>query len=411
MAEITTDQVMEWMKNLDPERMKKFFDTITQSSPAVNQTLTKLFKTLDDGKDAIVDLGTSAEDAFKKLKSISLTNIIDDVQNLTRSHKDWVSVGQQAALVGGALYSGLKPEIFDSMSRSVESNTYSLEGTVKSLAAVGAKVPLAGEALKEFGKIAPFAEMADSARKFELGLIQTAAASGDLGELYKTVGDDLAGLALKQQQYIDISFQAAQANNLTTKQASEYARALMSIPGAMDTTITSTENGIKDMSLLDAALKVAAGTGQNFADVQEQINDAFLSFGTPLEKSLNYISRMSDVSQNLRIPLNLVHQATKTAADSFKLFGDNSEAAIEIMNRMGGALKQTGLGPQAITQVIQDMTQAIGQMGIAQKAFLSQQTGGANGLQGAFQVDLLLRQGKLDEVQKKVEQSLSLIHI
>jgi hypothetical protein len=45
-------------------------------------------------------------------------------------------------------------------------------------------------------------------------------------------------------------------------------------------------------------------------------------------------------------------------------------------------------------------------MDTAQKAFLSSQTGGAGGLRGSFEIDMMMREGNMGEVYKKMEQSL-----
>ena len=45
-------------------------------------------------------------------------------------------------------------------------------------------------------------------------------------------------------------------------------------------------------------------------------------------------------------------------------------------------------------------------MDIAQQAFLSGMTGGVGGLQGAFEIDIMLAEGKVDEVAGKVESAM-----
>ena len=127
------------------------------------------------------------------------------------------------------------------------------------------------------------------------------------------------------------------------------------------------------------------------------------NFGTSGGKALEIFSRMSSASQALKIPMDLVKDATASAAENFKMFGDNSQAAINILGRFGPVLKDAGMGPEAITELTRKYGGTISRLDMAQQAFVSQQAGGVGGLQGAFEIDKLKREGKIDEVQAMVE--------
>jgi hypothetical protein len=166
------------------------------------------------------------------------------------------------------------------------------------------------------------------------------------------------------------------------------------------------EDATDSIQLLDAAMKIAQGTGQDFKDVVNQLNTTFRDFGTIGEEPLQIIARISDASQNLRMPLDLVKSYVTGASSSFKMFGQNAQGAINILERFTPALAESGAGPEMIKDLVSGVTEGIRSMGIAEKAFLSAQTGGAKGLQGSYQIDLALKQGKVDEVYQKVEQNL-----
>ena len=77
-----------------------------------------------------------------------------------------------------------------------------------------------------------------------------------------------------------------------------------------------------------------------------------------------------------------------------------------IMNDYVGALQNTGMTGQHAMEVVKGMTDSIAGMSVAQKAFLSSQTGGPGGLMGAFQIEKDLREGKIDKVFDKVRQTM-----
>jgi hypothetical protein len=158
---------------------------------------------------------------------------------------------------------------------------------------------------------------------------------------------------------------------------------------------------------------VAAGTGQTFEQVMEDLTFSFETMGVKGEPALEFAARMQNASQAMGIPLKFVKQYAEEAASAFTLFADDTKAAAEmgqsainIMGRLGPALQQSGLGPKAIGDIVKGVTDGIARMDTAQKAFLSAQTGGPGGLQGAFQIDQMLAEGKIDQVFDKVKQNM-----
>jgi hypothetical protein len=74
-----------------------------------------------------------------------------------------------------------------------------------------------------------------------------------------------------------------------------------------------------------------------------------------------------------------------------------------MFNKLMTAFKETGLSAKASTELISGITMQIGKLSIAQKSFLSAQTGGPGGLVGGFQIEKMLRDGKIDEVFDKMQ--------
>jgi hypothetical protein len=262
--------------------------------------------------------------------------------------------------------------------------------------------------------LASLSAYADASKRFEMGLVMSAAATGQLADVIGTTGQNIDSLALRSEAFSDMTVTIGNASGYSAGQVAKYAKELMSIPGAL---VDADKPGLvagERIHFLDAAMKVATGTGQTFEQVMEDMTFSFENMGVKGQPALEFSARMQNASQALGMPLKFVKQYTEDAASAFSLYAedtkaaaDMSQSAINIMGRIGPALQSSGLGPKAITDVVKGVTDGISRMDTAQKAFLSSQTGGAGGLQGAFQIDQMLAEGKIDEVFDKVKQNMT----
>lgn len=404
MAELTPEQVIAFFKTLDPSAAVAFFDKLKNGSESARTAIDRLSGSTLRASGIVENLKDLGDEVKEKFEAFSDLNFGQLIGGLTGANKEIVSLTAQTALLIGTL-AGIKPDAFDTMGDAASGATGDLNRTYEVLSRV-AQVDPSGYSTKLLKGLSLLQEAAEPARRFEAGLMAMAGASGTFGDLIQEVGMDLSGLENKTISFADLTYAVAQTAGLTTVQVAKYATELNKIPGALDMVIDTSVAGNQQMHLLDAALKVAAGTGQEVSAVFEDLNLVYREFGTVGEKSLEYVSRMAVASQALKLPLDLVKEYTRGAAQGFRFFGDNSQAALNILGKFGPALKESGLGPKAIADVTQNITRSIGEMGLAQRAFLSGSTGGSGGLAGAYQIELLKRQGKVDEIQQMVEQSL-----
>jgi len=205
---------------------------------------------------------------------------------------------------------------------------------------------------------------------------------------------------------VDQNTAVAQSTNLAIDEVNKFGQELMKLPGAFNSTVQLSGAAGGQMSMLEGAIRVARGTTGDFKDVVNDLNLQFRQFGTTNEHALDLMTKTYDLSQRLGIGFKDVDNIIGGVVKQFAMLGDNMSSSINLVGALAGALKSTGLGIEPTKAIIESITQSIGNMSLAQKAFMSQQTGGAGGLRGAFEVDMLMRQGKLDEVYKKMEQSL-----
>jgi hypothetical protein len=135
--------------------------------------------------------------------------------------------------------------------------------------------------------------------------------------------------------------------------------------------------------------------------MHKMMADAYLNLGQKSQDSIGILAEMSAATTSLGLPFQIVQKQVQETAEKFKFFGDNSRSALDILSAFGPALKESGLGPRAVEDIVSGLVGGVKQMDVATKSFISGASGGKKGLSGAFEMDLLLKEGKLAEVLKR----------
>jgi len=245
---------------------------------------------------------------------------------------------------------------------------------------------------------------AEANKKAEIGLVGLYAKSGELNAEFDRTQSGIQSLSNLTNQFANQIEATGIATGTTSGETSSYAKMLLTIPGAYNSVIVNSPVG--SISTLRAAMTVTKGTTQDFTDVFNVMSQQFKNFGQVGEKPLELMSQMYSVSQSLGLPFENINTIIKKTSDQFRFFGDNTNAALKILSGFAPALKDSGVGPAGIQEIVGHLTDAVDSLDIAQKSFISSQTGGAGGLQGGYQIDLLMQQGKMDEVFSKMQESL-----
>lgn len=254
--------------------------------------------------------------------------------------------------------------------------------------------------------MADMAGNVENIRATETALLQLEARSGHLDKALVTIKSDLSGMDQYLDQFSQRMFATAEKTGLTSDVTTGYATALLKIPGAMDRTIEVSKDAGGTMDWLSAAIQVSRGTIQDMDEILKINNIRWEQFGFNGKDALVVISEMSRATNQLGVPFRIINDSVAAVTKQFQFFGDNAEGAIKIMKGLGKALLDSKLGPQAMSEMVQNITQQISNLDIAQKAFLSAQSGGPGGLRGGYQIQQLLQQGDVDKVYRKMEQAL-----
>lgn len=239
---------------------------------------------------------------------------------------------------------------------------------------------------------------ADNMLRAQTAYIQITAAAGGLGDAWNAAGSNLQNMNDILQKQTEMLGDTIEATGLSADQVENYYAQLGQIPGALTAVIDTSEKGGATTSMLTAAIEVAAGTGRKYADVMTDLKTAFRDYGLVGEDALRFSTRMSDVSTNLKAPIEDVTTALRGSADAFKMFAtgqkdaaSSAESLSKTLNVYGKALESTGLSATAAVEVAGNLSNQVAKLSTGQLAFISQQTGGPGGLQGAARETLKLQ--------------------
>lgn len=419
MADVPTiEELARFFEENSAEKAKEALEKIAKSSEKARKAMNDFSSGLHLTSLASQQLETDFDGLKEKVKNLeifsSAVSYFDKIgksfSGMRSANLELAQMIKQVGDVALALRTGIKPDVFNIMGEAAQGASSDINKTldnINKLSKISDLIPGFGKGAKVLLDVySSFTMLGDAAKKFEFGLINLTGSSGELGSLLKDLGDDFSGLESKAVSFINLTTSIGNSVGLTSEQVARYAMSLGKIPGSLDMNVKLSKDGSEQIHLLEAAIKVATGSGQDFSSVIDQLNQSYRDFNTTGNKALENIARISSASQALKIPLDLVRDYTMNSAQAFRFFGDNSQAAVSILGRFGPALKESGLGPKAIADLTQNITRNIGEMNLAQRAFVSGTSGGPGGLMGGYQIEVLKQQGRLDQVEKMVEESL-----
>lgn len=250
------------------------------------------------------------------------------------------------------------------------------------------------------------AEVTDTGLKLQTGFLQMSAASGNLGRVFDQSGPGLEHLNNLLQQQNKMMSAAQGATYASTAEVVKYYNALGKIPGYLNENITGIEKNEQSINMLTAAIKLANATGQTEEDIIRDLITAYTAYGAEGKKALEFTAQIADLSQKYNIQIEDTRSFMTDMANSFKYLGENTEGTANIFDRFFKGLKDTGLSARASKDIVDDFGKSIANLSIAQKAFLSQRTGGPGGLMGAVQIEQEIRSKQLDKVRQRIEAAL-----
>ncbi len=280
--------------------------------------------------------------------------------------------------------------------------------TEKLMGSVPMSILRAGESI-----VKRYLEHAAAVEHLESSYLDMQAATGKLGSSFGETGLDAGKLNDAVAQFSARLIDAAGATGQSIDDVSRWAGALGEIPDVFNSVISATDKQGKQLDALTGALTLASGAHRDVKEVISAMTMAYEDLGQAqgkitdgTDRGARLFAMMAETSQKLGLRFKDTQGYLATMAGTFKMLGDNTEGSAKILARFSSALQNTGLTAKQSVDVIQHMVGQMSQLEIGTKALVSARTGGPGGLQGAFQIDQLLRSGQVDKVASMMEKTL-----
>lgn len=384
-------------------------DRLTDSTSRVSERLNVLSIETSNATKKLSDLFDSDFSSSKILDSYK--GLIDANNQLTEQIKLTDIVGNEMATnFGTALFTLLAPgitkgtEAFGKMGSEGAAAGLQISDSFKGLDPVFNASGKIGDFFK--GPLSQLAKTADQARNTELALYNYAAAAGDLSDVLKDglsvqdmLSDGAAAYSLRIQEIGD------NTGRVSSEISSYYAN-LAKIPGAMRDAGVQIDSFGNRMDGLAASIKIADAFGMSHEEVVNHLSLAYRNFDTSVQGGLEQVAQFASSAQNLKMPLEMMRGYIKEVTSGMASMGDGTQAAINLADTLGQRLRDTGTSVQGTTDILGKITDAAKGMDMGQAAFISQASGGPGGLAGAFEIEALRQEGKLDEIARMAMQSI-----
>jgi len=275
-----------------------------------------------------------------------------------------------------------------------------------------------GDALKAItGQLASlgdhFIENAGQAEKLENMYVSLQGAAGNMGELFEKDGRTLVDLASKTKNYTNQVLAVAGATGQSWENTLKMSNELKKLPGYFDQTINTGKGAESQLHVLQSTMNLMTGAGISQIETMKILGEAYNTLGQATGKLTNqaqagaeFLADVSSVANKLGVQFDQVLPSMNTIAETFRFIGNESDEGAKFLTKYTDALRETGLTGKASMEIVDGMTKSIHDMTIGTKAFLSLRSGGPGGLQGSFQIDQLLREGKLDQVAQMAEKAM-----
>jgi hypothetical protein len=246
-----------------------------------------------------------------------------------------------------------------------------------------------------FGRIAG---QVDGAYQLQRGLISLAASQGHLSSMVDEGTHLFQGMDDAMSQMSDSAYESAIATGQSVNSMMNLAESLGKIPGALTDNINLES---KYASQLVVTSQIATAFGQSQTEVAKTLNTMYDQMGLNGDKAMQTIARLYESAGDSKLRFEGFSKSVMDIASNFKMLGDNTNAATTVVKAFDTAFKDSDISPAAMQQVIGSMTEGIRTMDRGRQAFVSGATGGPGGLGGAFQMELAMQEGRMDEVLSK----------
>lgn len=399
------------------EKSKESYDKARESVENYSSLGSKAVSTLSDASKRSAYGVSDSMEAIRKSASTTGSDMVRQSNVVADASKQMGRVSSEIskfAISTAAAFGNYSKTMNDDIKTSTTESMESIQSIMKN---AGKNLPNLG-LLEKIGlndkdgmssvlkSIKDIADSAEGVENYRSSLMSMAATRGDLSSFFKEVGTNFENLDGFLKSDIATNTKLAESLGITLNEVERLNLSFSKIPGTLGATIAVGSDAVKQMSLLEAAVSLAKGTGRDFASVQTDISQAMNDFGFSAQKAIEYTSRISEVSKNGNVPLETTKNILGDISSSYRLYGNNVDAASRLTLKFYDNLRQSGVSIKDSQEMIKSFSQSVTSLTLSQKAFLSSQTGGPGGLLGGLQIEKMMADGKMDEVFDKVKNTL-----
>jgi len=247
------------------------------------------------------------------------------------------------------------------------------------------------------------AELTSSAYGLQREIIGLAVAQGNLSGVVSDTDKGFTDMNLAMVQMQDLAYDSAVATGQTVSATMNLAKALGTIPDALTTAIDVEGQQINQIVLTS---QVATAFGKRQSEVAEDLKKMYTDMGLRGAESFEVIAKLYTAAGDSKLRFGAFTESVMAIASSFKILGDNTEAATDVVKAFDTAFKDSDISPAAMQEVITGLTEGVFKMERGTQAFIAAQTGGPGGLAGAFEIELAMQEGRMDEVIERTMRAM-----
>ena len=383
----------------DMEAAGKATASLGEISKVVGDTVINQIKGMTDATKAFIESFGGFAGAAKQMQEAGselFKSLVSDAFEYLNESENLINVGVDAALAFEPLLN-IFPKAITGMGQL---GSAGYDAGFKITTAFQGIQPLLSKIMpeKSVAWIEGMSEGATAAFGLQRELVSLAAAQGNFSSMLDEAGDKFGDL---NQAYVDmagLAYDSSLATGQTVGSMMDLAKALGSIPGAL---AESVDVALSPMSQLVATSQLATGFMRSQSEVVGHLNTMYTDMGISGQKALESLANIYDKAGDSKLRFETFTKTVLGIADSFKILGDNTNAAANVVHAFDEAFKNSDISPAAMETVIKGLTSGIEDMDRAKQAFISSASGGPGGLAGAFQIEYALQTGKMDEVLQK----------
>lgn len=401
------------------------FDDVSNSAKNVGDVLTTVGKTLADMSQQLINVGTTSKNVLDVMNT-SFKGLSDMLNNVEKQFEDLDdSTTKTATSVEGFIskLARLKEfanneKMFEKFSSDAQSQFGSITDSIgamgtdlEGLNKIAGMLGLPTDKVKGF--LSALAENAAQGQKAEAQFLGMINASGRLGDMLHQGTTRFKDIGAATAEYNEQMAKVAAATGFTIKETIGLSDQLGRIPGFLNSVITSGDGAGGSLDGLTGVMRLMSGTMQPQSAIIEEMTNAYDNLSQSqgkvadsTQKGAQLISTMAEVSRVGNIQFKDAKSLLEEVAQQFRFVGDETEGAARVFGRFSEALQSTGLTAKASLDIIKGMIKSVSDLSMGTKAFLSLKSGGPGGLQGAFRIEQMLRDGKLDQVMSMMERGL-----